>query len=520
MLSYRGVKLKHEALFRYETVWHFATGYGEKMKKRFDISAVLARLAEAVQALAVPVVDLIAVQTHDPYKVLVATILSARTKDATTAKAAAKLFAKAPDFTALAHLGEERMAALIRPVGFFRTKAHHLAQLPGVLRERFGGVIPQTVEELCELPGVGRKTANLVVVVAFNKPAICVDTHVHRIMNIWGYVATKTPLETEMALRQKLPAQHWLTVNSILVAFGQGICLPVRPHCDVCPVEEWCPRLGITPRVPPAVREQARMRRQAQGGWRFVSWNVNGLRAAAEKGFVATVAELAPDILALQEVKAMPEQLPESVGNIAGYTAHWAPAEKKGYAGVGVYVRQGREPLAVRYGLGLAEHDAEGRVLTLEYPDFFFVNAYFPNARHGLTRLDHKLRFNAAFLAYVQALAAQKAVVVCGDFNVAHREIDLANPKQNEQNAGFTPEERAWMDAFLAAGFVDTFRLFRPEPQQYTWWSYRFNARARNIGWRIDYFCVDRKNVSRVKDAAILSTDMGSDHCPVTLDFA
>lgn len=515
MLLPRGVKLKYETLSGFET---WGSEGQNLMEKRFDIDAVLSRLAVVVRTLAVPVVDLIAVQTHDPYKVLVATILSARTRDETTARAAKRLFARAGDPAALERLGEEAIAKLIHPVGFFRTKAKHLAQLPGVLRERFGGVIPQSVEELCELPGVGRKTANLVVAVAFGKPAICVDTHVHRIMNIWGYVTTKTPLETEMILRQKLPTQYWLTVNSIVVAFGQGICLPVRPHCDACPVAGWCPQLGVTPRVPPTERAKANKRRESQGGWRFLSWNVNGLRAAAEKGFAEIVAELAPDILALQEVKATPEQLPQSVRNIDGYTAYWAPAEKKGYAGVGVYVR--REPLAVRYGLGIAEHDAEGRVLTLEYPDFFLVNAYFPNARHGLTRLDYKLRFNRDFLTYVQGVAAKKAVVVCGDFNVAHREIDLANPKQNEQNAGFSPEERAWMDAFLAAGFVDTFRLFHPEGEQYSWWSYRFNARARNIGWRIDYFCVDQKNAGRVKGAAILGTVMGSDHCPVALDFA
>ncbi|MEW6500648.1 MAG: exodeoxyribonuclease III [Thermodesulfobacteriota bacterium] len=489
------------------------------MEKQFDIEAVLAILEKAVRALAVPVVDLIAVQSKDPFKVLVATILSARTRDETTARAAAKLFARAPDQDSLERLGEEAIARLIHPVGFFRTKARHLALLPGLLRERFGGVIPQTVEELCELPGVGRKTANLVVAVAFGKPAICVDTHVHRIMNIWGYVATKTPFATEMALREKLPARYWLTVNSILVAFGQGICLPVRPHCDLCPVERWCPQLGVTPRVPPAQQAKARRQRATGGPRRFLSWNVNGLRAAAAKGFAATVAELGPDILALQEVKAMPEQLPQAVRALAGYTAYWLPAEKKGYGGVGIYVRQGYEPLAVHTGMGSAEYDREGRVLALEYPDFFFVNVYFPNARHGLSRLDYKLRFDAAFLAYAQGLAARKSTVVCGDFNVAHREIDLANPKENEKNAGFTPEERAWMDEFLASGFVDTFRMFHPEPHQYSWWSYRFNARARNIGWRIDYFCVDQKSAGRVEGAAILPEVTGSDHCPVLLEF-
>ena len=487
------------------------------MKKEFDIAAVLERLAEAVQSMRVPVVDLIAVQSHDPYKVLVATILSARTKDETTAKAAARLFAKAPDLGALAKLGEEAIAKRIYPVGFYRTKARHLAQLPGALAARFGGMIPQNVDQLTELPGVGRKTANLVAAVAFRKPAICVDTHVHRIMNIWGYVATKTPLATEMALREKLPAEYWLTVNSILVAFGQGLCRPVRPHCDICPVEAWCPQLGVIPRVPPRKRQQERKEMEEKGEQRFISWNVNGLRALAQKGFTELVRELAPDILALQETKATPEQLPDSLRQLDGYTSYWFPATRKGYAGVAVYARH--EPLAVHYGLGIAEHDAEGRVLTLEYPDFFFVNVYFPNAQHGLTRLGYKLRFNQDLLGFLKGLASRKSVVVCGDFNVAHREIDLANPRQNEKNAGFTREERAWMDEFLAAGYLDTFRLFHQEAGQYSWWSYRFNARAKNIGWRIDYFCVDAQSRARVANAAILSEVTGSDHCPVELFF-
>ncbi len=480
---------------------------------QFDIDKILALLAEEVRDYAVPVVDLIAVQTHDPYRILIATILSARTRDETTARAAARLFKAAPDLAHLALLAEEELARLIQPVGFFRTKARHLAQLPGVLRARFGGVIPQSVEELCELPGVGRKTANLVVAVAFGKPAICVDTHVHRIMNIWGYVATRTPLETERALRAKLPAQHWRSVNSILVAFGQGTCRPVAPCCDRCLIAACCPKIGVTPRKR-AKNEGKAMPANAK---KFVSWNVNGLRAVEKKGFVEILSELDADIFALQEIKAMPEQLPESLLNIPGYTSHWFPAQKKGYAGVAIYTKSA--PLRVISGIDHHDHDYEGRVLTLEFADFYFVNAYFPNAQHGLTRMDYKLRFNDDLLAFLDHCAREKSVVVCGDFNVAHREIDLANPKQNEKNPGFTPEERAWMDKFLAAGYLDTFRLFNQEPGQYTWWSYRANARARNIGWRIDYFCVDKKSAARVQDAAILPGILGSDHCPVTLSF-
>jgi len=217
----------------------------------FSLPKVLQILTKEVAGYAVPIVDLIAVQTKDPYKVLVATILSARTKDETTAKAAARLFAEAPNLAGLAALSEERLAKLIFPVGFYKNKAGFLARLPGVLQSEFGNQIPDEVEALTRLPGVGRKTANLVVAVAFKKPAICVDTHVHRIMNIWGYVETRTPLETEMALRKKLPPPYWLTINSILVAFGQGICKPVAPHCDRCVIAQYCPRIGVRPRKVP-----------------------------------------------------------------------------------------------------------------------------------------------------------------------------------------------------------------------------------------------------------------------------
>ncbi|HSH12563.1 MAG TPA: exodeoxyribonuclease III, partial [Desulfurivibrionaceae bacterium] len=356
-----------------------------------------------------------------------------------------------------------------------------------------------------------RKTANLVVAVAYGKPAICVDTHVHRIMNIWGYVNTKTPLETEMALRQKLPARYWLTVNSTLVAFGQGTCKPVRPHCDRCVLTALCPKLGVTPRKVPGAKTAP----EAEGLVKMVSWNVNGLRALGKNGFSDLVGELDADFLALQEIKAEPEQLPEELRNLPGYRAYFHPAAKKGYAGVCIYSRL--EPLQVITGLGREEFDREGRVLALEFGDFFLVNAYYPNAQHSLDRLAFKLAFNEAIWEFCQRLAGEKAVVICGDFNVAHQPIDLANPKQNEKNPGYTLEERQGMDAFLAAGFLDTFRLFNDQPGQYSWWSYRFNARARNIGWRIDYFCVDAKSRARVVSAGIRSEITGSDHCPVEL---
>jgi exodeoxyribonuclease-3 len=478
-----------------------------------DIDKFISLVERQVGALKTPVVDLIAVQTKDPYKVLAATILSARTRDEVTAGAAARLFKKAPDLSSLGRLSEKEISRLIYPVGFYNNKARHLHRLPEAVAELFKGRLPDTVEDLTRLPGVGRKTANLVVSSAFGKPAICVDTHVHRIVNVWGYVRTGNPLATEMALRHKLPVRYWQRINSLLVAFGQAICRPVAPHCDRCALDDMCPKIGVTPRKIPEKRKTMEKKNVKQ----LVSWNVNGLRAVEKKGFLETIKELDADILALQEIKAEPEQLPEQLLRLKGYHSYWNPARKKGYAGVCVYSRL--EPLNVQKGLGIEVYDEEGRLLTLEFEDFFLVNAYFPNAQHGLIRLDYKLEFNQALLDFLIGLRKKKSVVVCGDFNVAHKPIDLANPKSNEKNPGFTAEERAWMDRFIEAGFIDTFRKFNAEPEQYTWWTYRFNARAKNIGWRIDYFCVDAKSDGRVRDAAILKEIMGSDHCPIILHF-
>ncbi|KPJ98962.1 MAG: exodeoxyribonuclease III [Desulfobacterales bacterium SG8_35] len=251
---------------------------------------------------------------------------------------------------------------------------------------------------------------------------------------------------------------------------------------------------------------------------KLISWNVNGLRAAEKKGFVDILHELDADVFCLQEIKAMPEQLPKTLTHIDGYNAYWYPAKRKGYAGVCTYSK--KEPLNMLYGMDIAEYDGEGRVLTLEFDDYFLVNAYFPNAQPGLARLDYKLAFNRDIHNFVDRLAEKKTVVICGDFNVAHKPIDLANPKQNEKNPGYSLPEREWMDTFIGAGYIDTFRKFNQDPEQYTWWSYRFNARAKNIGWRIDYFCVDPASEGRVKDAAILDNILGSDHCPISLDFS
>lgn len=476
-----------------------------------DIEYFLTTVTQEVKNRPVPVVDLIAIQTNDPFKVLVATILSARTKDETTALAASRLFKRANNIASLAAISQDEIQKLIYPVGFFRNKAGYLAKLPEAL-SHFNNIIPDTVEELIKLPGVGRKTANLVVSVAFQKPAICVDTHVHRIMNIWGYVHTETPLKTEMALRNLLPAKHWLEVNSLLVAFGQSICKPVSPHCDLCPLQEHCPKLDVKPRKEP------RILNGNQTDLTFISWNVNGIRALEKKGFIELVQEFNVDVIALQETKAQPEQLSEQLLNIPGYKAFWNSAEKKGYSGVALYCK--KRPERVLYGIGIDEFDNEGRVITAEYSNYFLVNVYFPNSASELKRLDYKLRFNAALKEFTDSLSEKKSVVLCGDYNVAHTEIDLKNPKTNKKNAGFTPEERSWMDSFIDAGYIDTFRKFNQDPGHYTWWSYRFSARTKDIGWRIDYFCVDSNSDERIVDSIILKDVMGSDHCPIKLTFS
>jgi exodeoxyribonuclease-3 len=478
----------------------------------FPIDVVIPILEREVSGYQVPVVDLIATQTHDPFKVLVATILSARTKDEVTAAASRRLFARAGNVGELSQLTVSDLEKIIYPVGFFRNKAKYLNALPAVLKEQFGGVVPSNIESLLTLPGVGRKTANLVVAVAFNKPAICVDTHVHRIMNIWGYVQTTTPLQTEMILRQKLPEQYWTRINSILVAFGQGTCLPQYPHCDRCVITNVCPKIGVTPRKAAKVTTG-----QSVKARKFISWNVNGLRAALKSGFLEVLRELDPDIFALQEIKVQPEQLPEELRTLPGYQAFWYPAQKKGYAGTAILSKIA--PIRVLYGLDCPEFDSEGRVLTLEFSDFYFVTVYAPNAQPELKRLAFKQDFNRALLVFLNRLREGKSVVLCGDMNVAHKEIDLANPKANVKNPGFSEQERAWMDEFIASGYVDTFRKFNQEPAQYTWWSYRSNARTKNIGWRVDYFFVDGASCDRILAAAIHDGVTGSDHCPVSIVF-
>ncbi len=248
---------------------------------------------------------------------------------------------------------------------------------------------------------------------------------------------------------------------------------------------------------------------------KIISWNVNGIRAVLKKNFAAFIETAAPDVLCVQETKAAPEQVSLA---LPGYQQFWNTAEKKGYAGTAIFTKIA--PLSVRRGMGVAEHDREGRVLTAEFADFFLVNVYTPNAKRDLSRLEYRVQWDADFLKFLQRLERKKPVVFCGDLNVAHTEIDLANPKANVGNHGFTPEERAGFDNFVKHGFLDSFREFHREGGHYTWWSQIGNARSRNVGWRIDYFCISAVLRPRLQKAFILPEVTGSDHCPVGIVLA
>lgn len=247
---------------------------------------------------------------------------------------------------------------------------------------------------------------------------------------------------------------------------------------------------------------------------KFISWNVNGLRACVGKDFSQSFESLNADFFCLQETKMQAGQLELQ---FPGYTSYWNYAEKKGYSGTAIYTR--KEPLAVTYGIGIDEHDHEGRVITLEYDKFFLVTVYTPNAQEELRRLDYRMTWEDAFQAYLHQLDAKKPVIVCGDMNVAHQEIDLKNPKTNRRSAGFTDEERSKMTQLLSNGFTDTFRMLHPEQITYSYWSYRFRAREKNAGWRIDYFLISDRLKPQLKGASIHTEIYGSDHCPVELDI-
>jgi len=248
----------------------------------------------------------------------------------------------------------------------------------------------------------------------------------------------------------------------------------------------------------------------------ILCWNVNGIRAVERKGFLPWLSRKSPDILCLQEIKAQADQLPPDIHQPSGYHAYWDFPERKGYSGVATFSRV--EPAVVENGFGIERFDVEGRVITARYPRFTLLNVYFPNGKMSQERLDYKMDFYDAFLDFVEPLRAGGwGLIVCGDFNTAHNEIDLARPRENEDVSGFLPVEREWMDRFVARGFVDAFRHFNREPHHYTWWSMRTGARARNIGWRLDYFFVTGDLLDSVTEASILPDVMGSDHCPVAI---
>lgn len=248
---------------------------------------------------------------------------------------------------------------------------------------------------------------------------------------------------------------------------------------------------------------------------KLISWNVNGIRACVQKGFLEFFKEADADIFCIQESKMQEGQLELE---LEGYHQYWNYAEKKGYSGTAIFTKE--EPISVQYGIGIEEHDHEGRVITLEFEEFYMITVYTPNSQDELKRLEYRMRWETDFLLYLKKLEEKKPVIFCGDLNVAHKEIDLKNPKTNRKNAGFTDEERGKFSELLAAGFIDTFRHFYPDMENiYSWWSYRFSARAKNAGWRIDYFCVSEALKDRLADAKILTDIMGSDHCPVELDL-
>ena len=247
---------------------------------------------------------------------------------------------------------------------------------------------------------------------------------------------------------------------------------------------------------------------------KLISWNVNGLRACADKGFAESFKALNADFFCLQETKMQAGQLELEFD---GYESYWNYAEKKGYSGTAIYSRH--KPLSVTYGMGVEEHDHEGRIITLEMSDFYLVTVYTPNSQDGLRRLDYRMQWEDDFRNFLKALDKKKPVIVCGDLNVAHEEIDIKNPKTNRRNAGFTDEEREKMTILINDGFIDTFRTLHPDQVTYSWWSYRFHAREKNAGWRIDYFLTSDRLRPRITDAKIHTEIMGSDHCPVELDL-
>lgn len=258
--------------------------------------------------------------------------------------------------------------------------------------------------------------------------------------------------------------------------------------------------------------------RYREGMAKLYSWNVNGMRSCGGRGFLKWFEKQSADVVCLQEIKVQPEQVPEELRNPQRYHAFWHPAARPGYSGVAFFTK--KEPLDVRCGIGHKEIDGEGRVITAEFKNYIVINSYFPNSRRDHSRLPFKLDFCKRFNKFVESERERgKSVLLCADWNIAHTEIDLKNPKSNQKNAGFLPEERAWMSKFLKSGYVDTFRHFTPDPGHYTWWSYRPGVREKNVGWRLDYFLADEDSKKRLRSAHHQPEVMGSDHCPVRLEI-
>jgi len=251
---------------------------------------------------------------------------------------------------------------------------------------------------------------------------------------------------------------------------------------------------------------------------RLISWNVNGLRAILKKNFFEWFTSLSPDVVCLQETKCHPDQLPTEILNPQGYHTYWSSAEKKGYSGVAVFSK--KAPVNVQHGIGIKRFDSEGRILILDYKDFVLANIYFPNGGSGNKRVPYKLEFYEAFLKEMNKLKQKgKKIIICGDVNTAHAEIDLARPKENEKNTGFLPEEREWVERFIKNEYIDTFRYTCPDPGHYTWWDYKTRARERDIGWRIDYFFITKNLLPKLQKAFIMKDIFGSDHCPIGIDL-
>ncbi len=251
---------------------------------------------------------------------------------------------------------------------------------------------------------------------------------------------------------------------------------------------------------------------------KLISWNVNGIRAVLKKGFLEWFKEVNPDILCIQETKAWEEQLPGELINVPGYNSFFCQGVKKGYSGTAIYTKE--KPLSVERGFGIKEFDSEGRILIAEFKNFILLNIYFPNGKQSKERLDYKMNFYEAFRKYTNKLKSKdKKIIICGDVNTSHKEIDIARPKENEKVSGFLPEERAWIDKFLADGYIDTLRMIRAEGEIYTWWDQITRARDRNVGWRIDYFYISENLEKNIADAFVLSEVMGSDHCPIGIEL-